>query len=128
MPFDPDQEYSRLTRLLNVASRLKRQLGENATLDDADERRGYHEQKAERIYDTYVEPLREKEELSDLEQRHLGEKEAQMEDHADTAEQLQRDIDLLTTSSVADMTTPLVEVHQTLQEEQRRLSRYKQSA
>jgi hypothetical protein len=128
MPFDPDKEYNRLSRLLNAADRLKRELGDSATLDDATDRRRYHEEKAESIYDTYVAPLREQDDLSDLELRHLEKKETQMENHADKSSQFQRDIDALTTGSAADFTTPLLEICETIKREKRRLSRYKQAA
>lgn len=127
MPFKPDKEYKRLSRLLNAASHLKRELGENVTLDDGIDRRRYHEQKAEGIYETYVQRLREENNLSDLEQRHLDRKETQMENHAEKASQLRRDIDALSASGV-DMTTPMMEICQNLKEERRRLNLYRQSA
>jgi len=128
MPFDPDQVHQRLSRLLRAASRLKREVGESATLDDATDRAEYYEHKAEQLYETYVYPLRDEDDLTDLEQRHLDRKETQMEGHAEKSERLWRDINDLTTNGAADMTTPIMEIEQTLKNERRRLSRYKQPA
>jgi hypothetical protein len=128
MPFNPDEEHTRLSNLLTAASRLKRDLGDTATLEDAIDQRKYHEEEAEWLYEAEVQPLREKEDLTDAERSQLRNAETDMEAHAGEAEQLKRDIDHLTTSDAADMSTPLMELCQALKKEMRRLERYMQTA
>lgn len=127
MPFNPDEEHTRLSNLLNAAHRLKRELGDTGTLEDAIDQRNHHEEEAKWLHEAQVKPLRKKDELTDLERRHLDQKETEMEAHAGEAEQLERDINHLTSSLAADMTTPLMQVCEFLKKEMHRLERYKQT-
>lgn len=125
MPFDADDQYQKLTRLLGAVETIQWEMTDSVTLDEAWDESERCREESEWLYDD-VKPFREADSLSKSEKSELVSLEREMERLYDRHEKLRRAVDRLAGEGL-DMEQPVNEIESDLKDERRRVKKYQRA-